>query len=493
MPNALSAMRRILLAALAAATACAAPAGPVVISVSQETQFGQSVFVSSPRLETGLGDITKSVKLSPHNYPVWSVTLDLPAGAQITPQFYLRSDAAADLGGAANGTLASTGSTLTAGAADDTPTTITIYPAQASDVALVTVISANGGGTVAQIPMTRNDANGLVRYEAQLPAVHARDRHMMQASVGGTLYPSDGYVRVNPAPTWWRFGQGFLYDPATMTAAPAAARTTTFTFQPTAVPGGGSAFGSRTIRVQLPRGYDAATKAYPVLYAQDGQNVFAPGGPFGSWDLDVAVRTLTNRAEMPEVILVGIDNTSGRFAEYTPEYGNISGTQGRGGEFLTMLRDQLLPEVESRYRVLQGPENTAHIGSSLGGLLGFHAANEFEDTWGSVVAMSPSFQVNSTENFRRALFAPAEFGRLYIDSGNTGTSADGYANTVTVRDRRLEAGEPLGERFWHTVGLGMQHNEAAWRQRSPDALRWLYSPALREASQPSAASGLLIF
>ena len=41
-------------------------------------------------------------------------------------------------------------------------------------------------------------------------------------------------------------------------------------------------FPGRKIRVWLPPGYEGGKDHYPVVYFHDGQNVFDPGGPFGS-------------------------------------------------------------------------------------------------------------------------------------------------------------------------------------------------------------------
>lgn len=458
--------------------AAAAPAEPVLVSIQQQTTFGESVFVSAHLPELGSGDYTKSVKLSPHAYPIWQATMDLPTGIDVPMTFLLRDDAPGSLGDSSNFFVIET-RTITVPGSLPAPIAYGAYAPAAIPSTSATIFRPAQSNVTIDFVATLFDANTKL-FAASVPSEHFALRHTLRLNVGGTQLPTDGPVYVQGRPIWFRHNQAFTYDPATMTSAPSAARIETFTFAP-------SNFATRTIRVLLPRGYNENTSAtYPVLYAQDGQNVFDPGGPFGSWSLDAAVRALIARGEIPEIIVVAIDNSNDRFAEYVPEYGSVGGTPGRGGEFLTMLRNQLLPDVNARYRTRTGPENTAHIGSSLGGLLGYHAANDFEQTFGAVVAMSPSFQVNLDENLLRAGWGPDERGRLYLDSGTSGTSADGYQNCVAVRDALIASGHVRGPQFWYAVGNGQQHNEAAWKSRTPDALRWLYGPMMIADSTTSS-------
>jgi predicted alpha/beta superfamily hydrolase len=479
---------RILALTLFAAMLRGANAESVTVSINQSTTFGDSVFVLSDLPEMGAGDLTKAVRLSPvagvaPGYPVWSATFDLPPNTSFVPKFYTRSDSPTTLGTGSNGTLVFTGAAQSTAAAAQDATVVQIYAGAAQTSGTATITSPVDGSVVTTIPLNVTPISGGNLLTVAIPAVHANHGRLVRFGLaGGVSLPTDAPVSIGHVPVWWKFSQGFLSDPAALTVTPSAPRIETFSFSPVPIPPM-SAFQSRTIRVMLPRNYDTeTTRSYPVMYAEDGQNLIFPGGGFGYWDLNVAANSLTARGEFPETIIIGIDNTSDRFAELVPEYGNVSGTDGRGGEFLKMIRDQLMPEVASRYRVLTGPANTTHLGSSLGGLLGFHAANEFEATFGTVIAMSPSFQVNNTENNARAALPPGQFGRIYIDSGTAGTSNDGYWNTANIRDYRMAAGEVLGGRFTHAIGIGDQHNETAWRGRTPNALRWMMRPSFGATS-----------
>ncbi len=78
----------------------------------------------------------------------------------------------------------------------------------------------------------------------------------------------------------------------------------------------------RAVRLYLPASYHQdSNRRYPVLYVHDGQNLFSSAGTnicfgWGNWELDKTVDELSRTKKMQEVILVGIDNSPARYAEY---------------------------------------------------------------------------------------------------------------------------------------------------------------------------------
>ncbi|MCC6547224.1 hypothetical protein IT570_08655 [Candidatus Sumerlaeota bacterium] len=472
-------LRSMVLGVLMAGCLEMAGAEVVDFSINQQTTVGQSVFLTGPFTVMGNSSIPKSAKLSPHNYPVWSIQMEIPQGVTFTPEFLLRNDSATAVADATNKTPIP-GSTPVTTVPIPLTQTLTFIHEGAIAPSGVSILYTDPAGGVNSVPMTLAESSpGRFVYTSPISKQYFDRNGLYQFRVTNpdssqTTVPSSGNARVNMLNTTWRFNQAFLHDEVPA-QAPLAARTETFTFAP-------ADFRSRTIRVLLPRDYDRNTgKTYPVLYAQDGQNVFSPGGPFGSWDLDLSIKSMIANGDLPEIILVGIDNSNDRFAEYTPEWGSVQGTQGRGREFLRAIRDELMPVIAQRYRVATGPENTSHVGSSLGGLLGLTASLEFEDVFGAVAAMSPSTQVNTAQILSDASQPPSSRSRLYMDCG---TNSDGYNNTINVRDQLIESGHIYGPAFLFVVGPNMQHNEAAWRTRSPEMLRWMYLPKLTAPAGP---------
>src|SRR5664279_1320481 len=78
----------------------------------------------------------------------------------------------------------------------------------------------------------------------------------------------------------------------------------------------------RNLRVWLPGNYFAPVnrnKHYPVLYMQDGQNLFDEATAFNhEWKFDETVQFLTGSMMIHPMIVVGIDNTPRRSNEYLP-------------------------------------------------------------------------------------------------------------------------------------------------------------------------------
>jgi pullulanase len=116
------------------------------------------------------------------------------------------------------------------------------------------------------------------------------------------------------------------------------------------------------------------------------------------------------------------------------------------------------------------------MGSSLGGLISSYAGRKRPEVFGHVGAMSPSTwwdnlyivgQVNSTPA------APARPLKVYVD---VGTSSDGQADTVQLAGAYRGVGYVDGTSFKYVVQQGASHNETYWRQRLPDALRFLLGP-----------------
>ncbi len=448
-----------ILLGLLGASAVAWPR-PVEITVEQETEFGESVFATA--IVPPFVHPYTPVKLSPHNYPIWTLSVEAADKFTFVPfSLYVGSDAADSYGVKVT----------------DSPDIDLSIPDAGWDSSIPLLVHAPEGTTEVLMLMGGGFAVYGPVYRAGVPLGEGLFRLNMpradaaQGSSGSLRFVSDEGQTFGGSidPTlavqglWYRHDQAFRYEPPE--TPPAPPRVESFTFVP-----GDSRFSARRVRVRLPRGYDTRTNhRYPVIYAQDGQNVFSPGGAFGSWDLDLTADRKTRDAAIPEVVIVAIDNTSDRILEYIPNWITYGGLRGRGTDYLELIRDELMPEIESRYRVSTDPRHTVHLGSSLGGILGFEAAHEFGNTWGVVIAMSPSFWLD-VQGFRnRALQPPSGRARIWLDAG---TVNDSFEEFNVVRDALVESGHVFGRHFKSTIGVGDAHNEAAWAGRLPWALRW---------------------
>ena len=111
---------------------------------------------------------------------------------------------------------------------------------------------------------------------------------------------------------------------------------------------------------------------FPVLYLEDGQNLFDPATSFIPgmyWRVGETADALIAQGAIQPLIIVGIYNTGKqRINEYTPTRDHKLGG-GKADKYGRLLVEDLKPFIESKYRVARDAANTGLGGSSLGGLL----------------------------------------------------------------------------------------------------------------------------
>jgi predicted alpha/beta superfamily hydrolase len=232
---------------------------------------------------------------------------------------------------------------------------------------------------------------------------------------------------------------------------------------------------SRSLRIYLPPSYYTNTaKRYPVLYMHDAQNLFSAATAFGGveWGVDETINRLVGSGAMDEVIVVGIDNTAERINEYTPccdpQYGG-----GKLNQYEAFIISTVKPFIDQSYRSLSGNQNTAIMGSSLGGLASFYIARRNPAVFAKSGAMSSSFWWNSQSMVKTVVAATGKVaGKFYIDAG---TSNDGLADTTAMRDAMLADGYVQGADLYYYVAQGASHNEASWAARVEIALTYLFA------------------
>ncbi len=228
---------------------------------------------------------------------------------------------------------------------------------------------------------------------------------------------------------------------------------------------------SRSLRIFLPASYtENSAKRYPVLYMHDGQNLFdAKTAAYGvAWGIGATINRLVATGVMEEVIVVGIDNTPDRIAEYTPccdaRYGG-----GKVDAYGAFVADTVKPFIDKHYRTLANKENTAIMGSSLGALASIAIAQRYPDLFSKAGAMSGSFWWNDKALITKA--APRAAVRLYLDAG---TSDDGLSDTIAMRDVLLKQGYQLNRDLLFYSAEGGTHNEASWAARVEKPLTWFF-------------------
>lgn len=228
----------------------------------------------------------------------------------------------------------------------------------------------------------------------------------------------------------------------------------------------------RDVYVYLPPSYGHAPgRHYPVLYMQDGQNLFDEATAFaGEWAVD---RTMQRAGQDGvEAIIVGVPNTGeARFEEYTP-FRDAKHGGGRGADYVTFLARTVKPRVDANFRTRPERESTGIMGSSLGALISLYGFFAEPDVFGFAGAMSPALWPAQHRILAYIERAPSPPGRLYLDVG----TREGLGELRDVRKLRklLERkGYRRGQELLYLRERGGRHSEEAWGRRFRRAVEFL--------------------
>jgi predicted alpha/beta superfamily hydrolase len=228
----------------------------------------------------------------------------------------------------------------------------------------------------------------------------------------------------------------------------------------------------RKIRVYLPPNYSSSEKSFPVLYMHDGQNLFDDKTSYvGEWGVDEALNQLHNQNKL-SLIVVGVDNGQAqRMNELSPWQNNKYGV-AEGEQYMQFIVEQVKPYIDSHYRTLADQQNTAIMGSSMGGLISHYAILKYPNTFSKAGIFSPSFWYSEQVYKFTEQNAPDEKARLfYLMGGNEGS--DSVANMEKMVHQIKRQGHSA-DRVFSDVVAGGEHNEQFWRANFERAVLWLF-------------------
>jgi len=242
---------------------------------------------------------------------------------------------------------------------------------------------------------------------------------------------------------------------------------------------------TRFLRVWLPPGYDQdenAGRRYPILYLNDGQNLFESSTSFTGveWGVDESADRLIREKVIPPMIVVGIDNAGNdRFREYAPHRSLqplMLRVQGR--RYPNFLTKEVMPFLARNYRVASGPQNTGLGGSSLGALISLYTAAVRPGMIGRLLLESPSLWASNRQMIRESREIKIWPERVFLATGTAEAGRADRDRSMVDDVRELAAifgRSGLGpNRLRLFIEEGANHHESAWARRFPEALSFLF-------------------
>lgn len=231
------------------------------------------------------------------------------------------------------------------------------------------------------------------------------------------------------------------------------------------------------ITAYLPPSYADSGRAYPLAIFFDGQNLFSDEGSYrGGWHLHELLDERDCRGDRVPIVVAlhtaGLSRTS-----ILSAWSEDPAMPALGDRLLDWVVGPLLADLRQEIRLLPGPEGTLIGGSSMGGLLSLYAFFRHPETFGRVMAMSPSLGVSDG---RLGPLYPyvAEVrrppGRIYLDAGARECPCGhvlrhGESMAELLAQRGFTPGSQL---MWYPDPDG-DHDEWHWRRRMPEALNFL--------------------
>lgn len=247
-----------------------------------------------------------------------------------------------------------------------------------------------------------------------------------------------------------------------------------------------------TVEVFLPDLYEETEKRYPVLYVNDGQDVFRYQDVSGGRESLRFEQYYRDYGKfLPEIILVAVhapEEPAVRTALYAPftktfqvpEGKNFeSYIEGKGRQYLDWMTQELKKEIDTLYRTLTDAETTGICGYSTGGLNCVYAILEYGHVFHRAIVMSAAVSIWMDQ--LKGILEQSDYShikRLYLDTGTNEfgrmtTDKEFLEGTETLRNcfRTFCTSEEIMKYNVYQDGI---HSQRDWRMRFPDALRWIF-------------------
>jgi S-formylglutathione hydrolase FrmB len=271
-------------------------------------------------------------------------------------------------------------------------------------------------------------------------------------------------------------------------ASPASACQDSHRFATFALPAPALGHAKR-LMVYLPPGYGCTARRYPVLYLNDGHDLFewnpfatdlepalaaeiaAREGWYGSWRLDAQLDRALAQGDLPALIVVGIASDDGlRSRDLAPVPWDGS-AEARGGAYAAFVAHTVVPVVDRAYRTIASARCRGIGGASLGGVSALHIALAYPEAFGMAFALSPLLRDPALAGFLTDLWHRAGAGpRALIDVDD---------DPLGHADRQWLSVVGTGPQITVVQTPGGRHAIASWAERVIPALQALFEGRCR--------------
>lgn len=243
------------------------------------------------------------------------------------------------------------------------------------------------------------------------------------------------------------------------------------------------------IDIFLPPNYYQTQDKYPVVYANDGQDMKAV-------KMESTLTRLYNENKIPHLIIVALHTSNERVQEYgTAAMPDYKGRGSKAAKYTKFILDEILPYIQQTYRVKREAVSTAFLGFSLGGLSAFDISWHHSYIFGKVGVFSGSFWWRKKayedgyddENdrimqvlvrngsYKKGLKMWFEVGtKDETDDRNNNGIIDSIDDTLDLIKELDKKGYKKDLDYNYLCIEGGEHNQKTWSECMPDFLIWAF-------------------
>lgn len=237
--------------------------------------------------------------------------------------------------------------------------------------------------------------------------------------------------------------------------------------------------------IYVPAQYRASHPACLLVVQDGGQHLHG-----GRWDMATVLDNLIHQGAMPVTIGVFVNpgQVPARRAGAVPRNHRSFEYDSTNDRYVRFLLEELLPEVEQRYRLRPEGNSRAIMGGSSGGVCALNAAWERPDRFQRVISNVGSFtnmRGGHTLAARVRLTEPKPL-KVFLQGGAQDLDV-AVGHWWTANLEMLAALEYAGYDVAHVWDERAGHNEFHCTMVCPEALRWVWQdwPKPVRAGRPS--------